>query len=181
MDSASPPVRQNFHAECEAALNVQARLQLYAAYVYLSMAVYCDRSDVALPHLARAFLRRARRWRQLAEQLLLLQTERGGSVVLSDIARPQSDDWRGGAQAVECAFHLEDTLHQSLLELHGLVAARGDPHLGSILQRRYLRPQARVLGELGAHLNRLRSLGSHLPGLESCLCDGLNLDDDPCI
>lgn len=30
-------VRQNFHEECEDALNKQINLELYASYVYLSM------------------------------------------------------------------------------------------------------------------------------------------------
>lgn len=30
-------VRQNFHAECEAAVNRLVNLELYASYVYLSM------------------------------------------------------------------------------------------------------------------------------------------------
>ena len=32
-----PPVRQNFHQDCEAAINRQINLELYASYVYLSM------------------------------------------------------------------------------------------------------------------------------------------------
>lgn len=30
-------VRQNFHEDCEAAINKQINLELYASYVYLSM------------------------------------------------------------------------------------------------------------------------------------------------
>lgn len=36
---AAPPsqVRQNYHQDCEAAVNRQINLELYASYVYLSM------------------------------------------------------------------------------------------------------------------------------------------------
>lgn len=36
---AAPPsqVRQNYHQDCEAAINRQINLELYASYVYLSM------------------------------------------------------------------------------------------------------------------------------------------------
>lgn len=36
---ATPPsqVRQNYHQDCEAAINRQINLELYASYVYLSM------------------------------------------------------------------------------------------------------------------------------------------------
>lgn len=33
----SSQVRQNFHQDCEAAVNRQINLELYASYVYLSM------------------------------------------------------------------------------------------------------------------------------------------------
>lgn len=33
----SSQVRQNFHQDCEAAINRQINLELYASYVYLSM------------------------------------------------------------------------------------------------------------------------------------------------
>lgn len=41
-------VRQNFHGEVEAGINKQINLELTASYVYLSMAAYFDRDDVAL-------------------------------------------------------------------------------------------------------------------------------------
>lgn len=37
-------VRQNFHQDCEAAINRQINLELYASYVYLSMVRICQRS-----------------------------------------------------------------------------------------------------------------------------------------
>lgn len=40
--------RQNYHLECEAAINKQINLELYASYVYMSMAYYCDRDDIAM-------------------------------------------------------------------------------------------------------------------------------------
>lgn len=33
----SSQIRQNFHQDCEAAINRQINLELYASYVYLSM------------------------------------------------------------------------------------------------------------------------------------------------
>lgn len=37
----SSQVRQNFHQDCEAAINRQINLELYASYVYLSMVSVC--------------------------------------------------------------------------------------------------------------------------------------------
>lgn len=33
----SSQVRQNFHADCEEAINRQINMELYASYVYMSM------------------------------------------------------------------------------------------------------------------------------------------------
>lgn len=43
---AQSMVRQNYHQDCEAGVNKQINLELYASYVYLSMVMknYCDTS-----------------------------------------------------------------------------------------------------------------------------------------
>lgn len=41
-------IRQNYHADCEAAVNGQVNLLLQTAYVYDSMAAHFNRDDVAL-------------------------------------------------------------------------------------------------------------------------------------
>lgn len=38
----SSQVRQNFHQDCEAAINRQINLELYASYVYLSMVRFSE-------------------------------------------------------------------------------------------------------------------------------------------
>ena len=35
-------IRQNFHEECEALINKQINMELYASYVYLSMVTTID-------------------------------------------------------------------------------------------------------------------------------------------
>ncbi|MRA75978.1 hypothetical protein GH890_31585, partial [Bacillus thuringiensis] len=52
--------RQNYHAECEAGVNKQINLELYASYVYQSMAWYFNRDDVALPGIHRYLKRKSK-------------------------------------------------------------------------------------------------------------------------
>merc|ERR1711897_111645 len=40
-------IRQNYREDCEALVNKQINMELYASYVYMSMAYYFDRDDVA--------------------------------------------------------------------------------------------------------------------------------------
>uniref|UniRef100_A0A452USR4 Ferritin n=1 Tax=Ursus maritimus TaxID=29073 RepID=A0A452USR4_URSMA len=71
----------------EAAINSQINLELYASYVYLSMAFYFDRDDVALKNFAQFFLRQSREETEHAEKLMQLQNQRGGRIHLRDIKK----------------------------------------------------------------------------------------------
>uniref|UniRef100_A0A8C0ZRX8 Ferritin n=1 Tax=Castor canadensis TaxID=51338 RepID=A0A8C0ZRX8_CASCN len=177
MAAAPSQVRQNYHPVCEAAVTAQIQLQLYASYVYLSMAFYCDRDDVALGNFARFFLRQSHEWKARAEKLLFMQNQRGGRICLGDVAKPDRDDWLSGLQVMECAFHLELTITKSILELHQLATDKGDPHLRHFLQRHYLRQQVETLGELTGYLTDLRKVGAPEDGLTEYLCDRLTLGD----
>uniref|UniRef100_A0A8C6L082 Ferritin n=1 Tax=Nothobranchius furzeri TaxID=105023 RepID=A0A8C6L082_NOTFU len=39
-------VRQNYHRDCEAAINKMVNLELFASYTYTSMAFYFSRDDL---------------------------------------------------------------------------------------------------------------------------------------
>ncbi|KAK6294423.1 hypothetical protein J4Q44_G00352530 [Coregonus suidteri] len=78
-------VRQNFHPDCEAAINRQINLELYASYVYLSMAYYFDRDDQALHNFAKFFKNQSHEEREHAEKLMKVQNQRGGRIFLQDI------------------------------------------------------------------------------------------------
>lgn len=41
-------VRQNFHEECEAGINKQINMELYASYVYLSMVSFTNTMHLVL-------------------------------------------------------------------------------------------------------------------------------------
>ncbi|MBZ3886353.1 Ferritin heavy chain [Sciurus carolinensis] len=168
-------VRHNYHPDCEAAVNSQIQLQLYASYVYLSMAFYCDRHEVALEHFGSFFLRRSHEWRDRSEKLLELQNQRGGSIHLYNITKPDRDDWRSGLQAMECALHLEKSINQSLLELHHLATEKGDPHLCHFLQRHFLHQQVLIIQELGEYLTNLRRMEAPEDPLAQFFFDRLTL------
>ncbi|XP_062940659.1 ferritin heavy chain-like [Cynocephalus volans] len=171
-------VRQNYHPVCEAAVDSQINLELYASYVYLSMAFYFDRDDVALMHFARYFLRRSHEKREQAEQLMRLQNQRGGRICLRDIKKPYRDDWESGLRAVESAFHLEKCVNQSLLDLHRLATDKADAHLCDFLGSHYLHEQVKVVKELGGHLTILRKMGAPEAGMAEYLFDKLTLGGD---
>uniref|UniRef100_A0A8C9AL60 Ferritin n=1 Tax=Prolemur simus TaxID=1328070 RepID=A0A8C9AL60_PROSS len=171
--AARSQVRQNYHPDCEAAIDSQINLELRASSVYLSMASYFDRDDVALKHFSRYFLRRAHEEREHAEKLMGLQTQRGGRVCLHDIRKPDGHGGEGAQQAMEFAFHLEKSVNQSLLELHQLATEKGDTQLCDFLENHYLHERVKAIKELGGHLSNLRKMGAPAGGLAECLVDKL--------
>lgn len=164
-------VRQNFHPDSEAAINRQINLELYASYVYLSMAYYFSRDDVALNNFARYFLHQSREEMEHAQKLMRLQNQRGGSICLQDIKKPDRDNWESGLNAMQCALLLEKNVNQSLLELHTLASDKGDPHLCDFLETHYLNEQVKSIKDLGDHVHNLIKMGAPDCGLAEYLFD----------
>ena len=65
-------VRQNFHAECEAAINAQISQELHACYVYMAVAAHFQRDDVALPQFHKFFDKMVKEELQHAQQVSLI-------------------------------------------------------------------------------------------------------------
>ena len=72
--------RQNFSKECEGAINDQINMELYASYVYQSMAFYFDR--IALKGTFNFFQKSSDEERGHAKMLMEYQNLRGGQIAL---------------------------------------------------------------------------------------------------
>jgi len=153
-------VRQNFHTECEAAINKQVNMELSASYVYQSMAFYFDRDDVALPGFSAFFKHNSEEEREHAEKLMKYLNKRGGRLVLQDVQRPATDEWGNGLKALQAALELEKRVNQSLLDIHALAASHNDPHLTDFIEEEYLEEQVEAIKELGDLITRLKRAGA---------------------
>lgn len=160
--------RQNYHEECEAAVNKQVNMELYASYVYLSMAYYFDRDDVALKGYQHFFKKNSDEEREHAERFMKFQNERGGRVVLQPIQRPEKDEWGTGLEALEAALKLEKAVNESLLQLHALADKHGDPQMCDFIEAHYLTEQTEAIKELGDMITNAKRAG---PGLGEFLYD----------
>uniref|UniRef100_G3PS46 Ferritin n=1 Tax=Gasterosteus aculeatus aculeatus TaxID=481459 RepID=G3PS46_GASAC len=158
----SSQVRQNFHQDCEAAINRQINLELYASYVYLSMGYYFDRDDQALHNFAKFFRNQSQEEREHAEKLMKLQNQRGGRIFLQDVKKPERDEWGTG---------LEKSVNQSLLDLHKVCSDHADPHLCDFIETHYLDEQVKSIKELGDWVTNLRRMGAPQNGLAEYLFD----------
>jgi len=168
-------VRQNFHTDCEAGVNKQINMELFANYTYLSMSYYFDRDDVALKGFAKFFKKSADEEKEHAEKLMKFQNERGGRIVLQDIKKPSVEEWGSGLNAMQAALDLEKAVNQSLLDLHGVASNHNDPQMCDFIETHYLAEQVEAIKELSDHVTNLKRVG---PGLGEYLYDKETLGHD---
>ncbi|XP_036082872.1 ferritin heavy chain-like [Rousettus aegyptiacus] len=175
-----PPscARQNYHPDCEAAVNKQINLELYASYVYEAMAFYFDREDAALKHVVQFFRQQSSKETEYAQRLMWLHNQRGAHLRLRDITRPDMHGWHDRVRVMECALHLAMDVNQSLLNLHWLATEKKDAHLCDFLRHHYLDEQVKFIKELGDHITNLRKMGAPESGLAEYLFDKLTLGDN---
>lgn len=155
-------IRQNYHSECEASINKQINLELYASYVYRSMAWYFDRDDVAMKGLHKYFRENADEENEHAEKLMKYQNTRGGRVVLQKVDKPDKDTWGTPLDAMQAALELEKTVNQSLLDLHKLSASHDDAHLCDYLEREFLDDQVESIKKISEYITNLKRVGNGL-------------------
>ncbi|XP_034060735.1 ferritin, heavy subunit-like isoform X2 [Gymnodraco acuticeps] len=151
----SSQIRQNFHQDCEAAINRQINLELYASYVYLSMFFHTQSKEE----------------RKHAEKLMSLQNQRGGNIFLQDIMKPDRDEWGSSLEALDCSLQLEKNVNQSLLDLQKLAAEHNDPHLCDFIETHFLDEQVKSIKQLGDWISNLRLMGAPQSGMAEYLFD----------
>jgi len=159
--AASQP-RQNYHSDCEAGVNKQINLELYASYVYLSMSYYFDRDDVAMKGFAKFFLENSDEEREHAQKLMKFQNQRGGRILLQAVQKPERDEWGSGLEAMQGALALEKNVNQSLLDLHSLADTHGDSQMADFIEGTYLTEQTEAIKDLSDKITNLKRVGTGL-------------------
>lgn len=89
-------VRQNYHPDCEKAINEQITSELEAMYLYMAMDGYFCRADVSLPGLAEYFRKAAQEEVEHVSLLSNYQNKRGGEVVYQNIRKPKKVEFNSG-------------------------------------------------------------------------------------
>ena len=158
-------IRQNFHLECEDAINEQINMELEVSYLYQAMSFYFDRDDVALPGFSHFFAEESKEEREHAEKLMKYLNKRGGKIVLKDVKKPEKDEWGNGLEALEAALELEKKVNQSLLNIHALATKNNDPHLTDFLEGEYLDMQVEAIKEYSEKITKLKRAGPDGLGL----------------
>merc|ERR1711893_156151 len=160
--------RQSYHTDCEAGINKQINLELYASYAYQSMAFHFDRDDVALKGFHKYFKESSKEEREHAEILMKFQNQRGGRIVLQDIRKPERDEWGSGLEAMQAALALEKSVNQSLLDLHGKAGDHNDAQMCDMIESHFLTEQVEAIKQIGDYITQLKRTG---PGLGEFMFD----------
>ncbi|XP_075252492.1 soma ferritin-like [Convolutriloba macropyga] len=168
-------VRQNFHEECEAGINKQINMELFASYTYLSMAFYFDRDDQKSPNVSKFLKKQSEDEREHAMKLMEYQNKRGGRIVLRDIKKPDQEEWGSIVNVLETALELEKKVNQALLDLHTLGDSHGDKQFCDFLETHYLEEQVDSIKEFGDLICQAKKCG---PGLGEFQFDKLAFDSD---
>ncbi|RVE59592.1 hypothetical protein OJAV_G00189990 [Oryzias javanicus] len=151
-------VRHNFHAETEGDINKLINLKLNASYTYLSLGMYFDRDDVALPKFSSFFLERSEKERDQAEKLLEYQNLRGGRILLQNVAKPSKDDWRSGLDALTYSLDYQKTLNKCITDVHHRADAHHDAHFCDFLEQHFLIDSHDTIKKLGDYIGSLGRL-----------------------
>jgi len=154
-------VRQNFSEACEAGINKQINMELYASYVYQSMAYHFDRDDIALQGMFKFMKKSSDEERGHAQMLMEYQNKRGGRIVLQDIKAP-AVQWDTHVHALEEALALERKVNEALLNLHGVASANNDAHLCDYLEGNFLDEQVESINELAKLIANAKRCGDGL-------------------
>uniref|UniRef100_A0A0V0G347 Ferritin n=1 Tax=Triatoma dimidiata TaxID=72491 RepID=A0A0V0G347_TRIDM len=155
-------VRQNFHTDSENAINKQINMELYASYVYLSMAYHFDRDDIALEGFHEYFKKASEEEREHAMKLMKYLNKRGGRILLKDISQPAKNDWGTAEEAVAFALQLEKDVNMSLLTLHGIAGSHGDVNLQDFIETEYLQEQVDSIKSFGDLLTNIKRVAEGL-------------------
>ncbi|KAL7748351.1 hypothetical protein RI367_006312 [Sorochytrium milnesiophthora] len=155
---------QNYSAAVEEGTNAQINMELKASQIYLSMAAYFGRDNVALPGLARFFKKSSDEEREHGEKLIEYMLQRGGRVVLQSIPAPEVE-WQSAKNAMEFTLALEKEVNKSLLNLHDVAAQNVDPHFCDFLEGQYLTEQVEAIKHLADLLTQLNRVGADGLGL----------------
>ncbi|BFZ05201.1 hypothetical protein BsWGS_08240 [Bradybaena similaris] len=166
--------RQNYPVECEAGVNRQISLELYASYVYLSMAYHFDRDDVALPGFYGYFKNLSKEESEHANKLMKYQNLRGGRILLQDIKKPEVDSWGTGLEAMMSALKLEKHVNQSLIELHNIAESKNDVQFEDFLEDEFLKDQVEAIKQISDFVTQLNRVG---PGLGEYIFDRETLQE----
>ena len=143
------------------AINDQLNFELYSAFIYLSMATWCEEQSLnGASHwlevqYAEEFAHAMRFYRHL--------TERGARVVMKEIAAPKTD-WESAYEVFADAFHHETIVTGRIYKIGNIADRLGDRSTQSMLNWFY-NEQTEEEAKTMELRDKLKLIGDSIPAL----------------
>lgn len=145
----------------EQALNQQLMRELEAAYLYLSMAAYCE--TIAFPGVAGWLKVQSKEELGHAMKIYTYLSERGSQITLAAIAAPKAS-FASLIEVFECALKNEVDLGEHFNSLYALAQETKDPATGVFLQW-FLTEQVEEVSLCTMSLEKVKRAGTSGPAL----------------
>lgn len=145
----------------EDAINEQIKSEFASAYVYLSMAAYCESAN--LPGFAHWMRMQSREEAAHAMKLFDYLNDRGGRVTLQALEQPPTD-FKSPLDMMEQALSHEQAVSGMINQLYALAVKENDYATQGHLQW-FVMEQVEEEKTAGDVVERLKLVGNHVPGL----------------
>ena len=161
----------NWTNSCEDIVNKQIALEYWASLQYHAIATYFDKDCVGLKNIYKFFNKCSLEERDHANILMEYQNKRGGVVQLSDITNidnnviDQNNEKTDVLQAFEKALEMEQTVYQSLLNVHKVGEESNDSQFTDFIEGTYLEEQIDAINELSIYIAQLKRIGNNGHGI----------------
>uniref|UniRef100_A0A8C4RVJ0 Ferritin n=1 Tax=Erpetoichthys calabaricus TaxID=27687 RepID=A0A8C4RVJ0_ERPCA len=146
---------ENYHSDCETAINLMISMELTTYFTYLSMAHYFKCDDVALKGFAKFFKEWNGEEQEHANKLMAFHNKQSSRIFLQDFKKPEKDEWGSGLDAMQAVLKLEKSVNQAVLDLHNITSTHVDHNLHDFLDTHYRNEQVETIKKLCDHITNL--------------------------
>jgi len=106
--------------------------------------------------------------REHAEKFMKYQNQRGGSIILQNVEKPERDTWGSPLEAMSAALELEKNVNQTLLDMHKVAGNHGDAQMCDFIENNFLLEQVESIKQLAGYVTMLKRCG---PGIGEYMFD----------
>ena len=160
----------NWHNDCEKALNKQINLEYAASYQYHALFAYFERDNISFKNIANFFYNACKEEREHADTFVKYQIMRGGQVILENLSRPIHEFNTNNQKnevlvAFELALELEQKVYKNLLNLHKIADNKEDYQFSDYIESNFLEEQLKSINQLSSIIGKLKRIGNNGHGL----------------
>lgn len=155
-------IKHNFSDVVEKSINDLINVFYFGAYTCRSMQFYFDRDEVALFGMAELNRLKADHQLNFVRKLEDYQVIRGGKVVLTDIKKPDRDEWGTPLDSLQYLIEMKKMQVQKCLKLHEICEKNDDEHLKEYLESKFLEPLYESIRKVGVMITNLQRAGTGL-------------------